>query len=84
MTGPNEAVGVGRASGSGFYDYASGAPVPDEAAHVMIAAIEERLGVPRREFTDEEIQRRLAAAMVHEGRKVLDEGVAPVTLTLSG
>ena len=38
------------------------------------AAIE--FGVARREIEDEEIVRRLVGALVEEGRKILDEGIA--------
>ena len=72
-----EAGRLGQKSGAGFYAYdenrkASPDPVVDE----MIESAAAELGVERREVSDDEIVDRLISALVDEGRKILDEGIA--------
>ena len=68
----------GQKTGRGFYRYEEsarrGAPDPE-----VLAIIEEErttLGVVPRAFTQEEIIRRYMAAMINEGAKAVEEGIA--------
>lgn len=68
---------MGQKSGSGFYAYDDNRqPTPDPAVDGLIKMAADDLGVERREIKDEEIVDRLISALVDEGRKVLDEGIA--------
>ena len=68
---------MGQKSGSGFYAYDDNLqPTPDPAVDGLIKMAADDLGVERREIQDEEIVDRLISALVDEGRKVLDEGIA--------
>jgi 3-hydroxyacyl-CoA dehydrogenase len=72
-----EAGRLGQKSGSGFYGYDENRrPTTDPAVHEMIEQAAADLGVERREISDEEIVERLIGALVDEGRKILDEGIA--------
>ena len=72
-----EAGRLGQKSGSGFYTYDENRrPTPDPAVHEMIEQAASDLGIERREISDEEIVERLIGALVDEGRKILDEGIA--------
>jgi 3-hydroxyacyl-CoA dehydrogenase len=72
-----EAGRLGQKSGSGFYGYDENRrPTTDPAVHEMIEQAAADLGVERREISDEEIVQRLIGALVDEGRKILDEGIA--------
>jgi 3-hydroxyacyl-CoA dehydrogenase len=72
-----EAGRLGQKSGSGFYSYDENRrPTPDPAVHEMIEQAAADLGVERREISDEEIVERLIGALVAEGRKILEEGIA--------
>ncbi|MDR5738412.1 3-hydroxyacyl-CoA dehydrogenase NAD-binding domain-containing protein [Caballeronia sp. LZ016] len=73
-----EAGRFGQKTGAGWYDYADGSrdarpsPMIDE----MIVAYSKEQGVERRSIGDEEIVERLVYALVNEGAKILEEGVA--------
>ncbi len=68
---------MGQKSGAGFYSYDENRrATPDPAVDKLIAIAAEDLGVERRTITDEEIVDRLISALVDEGRKILDEGIA--------
>lgn len=71
-----EAGRLGRKTGAGWYDYASGAAQPDPAVAAIIAEARERAGITPRDFTAEEIQHQLMAAIVNEAALLLEEGVA--------
>ena len=72
-----EAGRLGQKSGSGFYSYDENRrPTPDPAVHEMIEQAASDLGIERREISDEEIVERLIGALVAEGRKILEEGIA--------
>lgn len=71
-----EAGRLGRKTGAGWYDYASGKAQPDPAVAAIIEEEREKAGVSPRDFTAEEIQRQLLAAIVNEAALLLDEGVA--------
>ncbi|WP_457773050.1 3-hydroxyacyl-CoA dehydrogenase family protein [Phycobium rhodophyticola] len=68
----------GQKTAKGWYVYADGdrrgKPNPDIAPIIEKARAD--LGISPREFTEEEIIRRYLAAMINEGAKVLEEGIA--------
>jgi len=72
-----EAGRLGQKSGSGFYAYDEHRkPQPDAVVDDIILGAAADLGVERREISDSEIVDRLISALVDEGRKILDEGIA--------
>ncbi len=72
-----EAGRLGQKSGSGFYAYDENRrPTPDPEVHKMIEETAIELGVERRNISDDEIVERLVGALVDEGRKIIDEGIA--------
>jgi 3-hydroxyacyl-CoA dehydrogenase len=72
-----EAGRLGQKSGAGFYVYDDNRrATPDPAVDAMIEAAAAEFGVERREISDSEIVDRLISALVDEGRKILDEGIA--------
>ncbi|MDQ2090723.1 3-hydroxyacyl-CoA dehydrogenase NAD-binding domain-containing protein [Marimonas arenosa] len=68
----------GQKTGKGWYVYEAGSrrgtPNPDIDAIITQARAD--LGITPRDFTEEEIIRRYLAAMINEGAKVLEEGIA--------
>ncbi len=68
----------GQKTGRGFYLYPQGARVGQQDPEVLAIVDAERAkkGVTPRKFTPEEIMRRYMAAMVNEGAKVVQEGIA--------
>ncbi len=68
----------GQKTGRGFYLYPQGARVgqPDPEVLAMVDAERQKKGIAPRKFTAEEIMRRYMAAMVNEGAKVVEEGIA--------
>ena len=68
---------LGQKSGAGFYTYDDNRqPIPDPAVDEIIERAASEFGIERRELSDEEIVDRLISALVDEGRKILDEGIA--------
>ncbi|MBW8899407.1 MAG: enoyl-CoA hydratase/isomerase family protein [Massilia sp.] len=68
----------GQKTGAGWYDYQAGDRTPQPSALVddMVNAHAQSLGIGRRAISDEEIVERLVYALVNEGAKILDEGIA--------
>jgi len=68
----------GQKVGRGWYDYRPGqrAPVPNAEVNAAIESESRRLGLTRRQISDEEIVDRLLRALVHEGQQILAEGIA--------
>jgi len=68
----------GQKTGRGFYLYPQGARVgqPDPEVLAIVDAERQKKGVVPRKFTAEEIMRRYMAAMINEGAKVVEEGIA--------
>jgi len=69
---------LGQKSGEGFYRYPSGQRARSVCTEVeqMIRAEAARLGVTQRQIGDEEIVERLVYALVNEGARALQEGIA--------
>lgn len=68
----------GQKTGSGFYRYEAGSREPVEDPHVL-ALIEQcarQDGIARRDISDEEIVQRTMYALVNEGARILQEGIA--------
>ena len=68
----------GQKTGAGYYRYEAGSrvPVPDPAIDALIEASAAEAGIARRTITDEEIVERTMYALINEGAKILEEGVA--------
>ncbi len=67
----------GQKTGRGFYRYGPGGErTPDAEAVLLIRAEAGRLGVQQRTIEPEEIVTRCILALVNEGARVLEEGVA--------
>src|SRR4051812_40820460 len=73
-----EAGRLGQKTGAGWYRYETGnrAPIPDPEVARIIRETAAELGVEQRQFTDDEILKRLLFASVNEACKILDEGKA--------
>ena len=73
-----EAGRLGQKTGRGAYRYEAGSrePLPDPEVDALIASEAARLGVIRRRLDDEEIVARCTLALVNEGARLLEEGVA--------
>ncbi|WP_454875268.1 3-hydroxyacyl-CoA dehydrogenase NAD-binding domain-containing protein [Paraburkholderia xenovorans] len=73
-----EAGRFGQKTGGGWYDYRPGErkAIPSKQVNEMIVAYSKTHGVARRKLSDNEIVGRLLFALVNEGTKILDEGVA--------
>jgi 3-hydroxyacyl-CoA dehydrogenase len=69
---------LGQKTGAGWFKYEPGdrTPHPDPEVARVIKEKAVELGVPQREFTEEEILRRLLFASVNEACRILDEGKA--------
>lgn len=73
-----EAGRLGQKTGAGFYRYDEGsrAPIPDPEVQQIIEQCAEESGIKRRRISDEEIIERTIFALVNEGARILEEGVA--------
>ena len=69
---------LGQKTGSGYYLYEknSRAPVTDPLVTEIILDASRRKNITRRAIDDEEILKRILYAMINEGAKILDEGIA--------
>lgn len=73
----NEMGRHGQKSGGGYYDYDENRKhTPSPVALKVIEVFAARQGTPRRAVSDEEIRDRTLYAMVNEGARILDEGIA--------
>ncbi len=68
----------GQKTGAGWYDYKPGDrhAYPSQLVNDMIADHARAQGIERRKVADEEIIERLVYALVNEGAKILEEGIA--------
>ena len=69
---------LGQKSGSGYYTYDPETRARKEDPAVMDVVLEKaaQFGIKRRDIADEEIVSRLVYALVNEGARILDEGIA--------
>jgi 3-hydroxyacyl-CoA dehydrogenase len=78
---PDELYRIGRLgqkSGAGWYDYPDGPrnPVPSPAVEQLVTSHRASLGVTPRRIDDAEIVDRLVYALVNEGARILEDGIA--------
>ncbi|MEF2265842.1 3-hydroxyacyl-CoA dehydrogenase NAD-binding domain-containing protein [Janthinobacterium sp. LS2A] len=68
----------GQKTGAGWYDYKPGdrKAYPSEQVNAMIIQHSADIGVARRKISDQEIVERLVYALVNEGARILEEGIA--------
>ncbi len=68
----------GQKTGAGFYRYEEGSrtPIPDPVVEEIIVRTSEKMGIKRREISDQEIIERCIYPLVNEGAKILEEGMA--------
>jgi 3-hydroxyacyl-CoA dehydrogenase len=68
----------GQKTGAGWYRYEPGRrdPVADTVVDEMIAAYRKEKGIAPRKIADDEIVERCVFALVNEGARILEEGIA--------
>jgi 3-hydroxyacyl-CoA dehydrogenase len=72
----------GQKTGAGWYRYDGGKRVIDPEVAGIVESVSAELGIARKPVGAETIQRRLRAAMVNEGAKILDEGIVARALDI--
>ena len=73
-----EAGRHGQKTQKGYYKYESGsrAPMPDPEVEKLIEETVAKLGIKRRQISDDEILERMVYPMINEGARILDEKIA--------
>ncbi|HBD33858.1 MAG TPA: 3-hydroxyacyl-CoA dehydrogenase, partial [Cupriavidus sp.] len=73
-----EAGRLGQKTGAGWYRYEAGNrdPIPDPATETLIAEFRSAQGITPRAISDEEVVERCIFALVNEGARILEEGIA--------
>jgi 3-hydroxyacyl-CoA dehydrogenase len=68
----------GQKTSAGWYRYLAGdrTPQPDPEVQRLIESASKKAGIPQRKITQEEIVERTVYALVNEGARILDEGIA--------
>ena len=68
----------GQKTAAGFYRYEAGnrTPISDPEVHALIEGEARRLGIERRQISDDEIVKRCIYPVINEGARVLEEGIA--------
>jgi 3-hydroxyacyl-CoA dehydrogenase len=68
----------GQKTRAGYYRYETGSrsPMPDPVVEAVVVSVSEELGIVRRTVTDDEVRDRCILAMVNEGARILNEGIA--------
>ncbi len=69
----------GQKNGKGYYRYDEAdkrKPIPDPEVEKIIVEASNKLGIKRRQISQEEIIQRLNYPMINEGAKILEEGIA--------
>jgi 3-hydroxyacyl-CoA dehydrogenase len=67
----------GQKTGAGWYKYDENRkPIPDPVVETLIEQIAAEAGIKRRRITEEEIIERTQYALINEGAKILEEGIA--------
>jgi 3-hydroxyacyl-CoA dehydrogenase len=67
---------LGQKVGRGYYRYENGKRVVDQEVIALLHAEGSHLGVPQHKPSAEEIRERCLYAMINEGARVLEEGIA--------
>jgi 3-hydroxyacyl-CoA dehydrogenase len=68
---------LGQKTGKGWYQYEGGrTPIPDPEVHALIERVAASSGIRRRPISDDEIRERTIYALINEGARLLEEGVA--------
>jgi 3-hydroxyacyl-CoA dehydrogenase len=67
---------LGQKTGRGYYRYEGGRRTPDPEVVALMREEAARLGVPQRRPSKQEIQERCLYAMINEGARILEEGIA--------
>jgi 3-hydroxyacyl-CoA dehydrogenase len=67
---------LGQKTGAGFYRYEDGKKQDDGVVTDIIRKAAGEAGVNQRDLAEEEIQQRLIFALINEGGKILEEGIA--------
>lgn len=69
---------LGQKTGQGFYCYAPGSrrPEPNPELLPLLEAVSREKGIERRALSDEYIVERCVFALINEGAKILQEGIA--------
>jgi 3-hydroxyacyl-CoA dehydrogenase len=73
-----EAGRFGQKTGAGWYRYEAGArhPIPDPEVNALIEQYRRKKGVPPRPVSSQEIVERCIYALVNEGARILEDGIA--------
>ena len=73
-----EAGRFGQKTGAGWYRYEAGArtPIPDPKVTAIIEQYRRRKGITPREVSNQEIVERCIYALVNEGARILEDGIA--------
>jgi 3-hydroxyacyl-CoA dehydrogenase len=68
----------GQKTGAGWYDYKPGdrAPIASDLVNKIVLEESAKLGLTRRKISDEEIVQRALYALINEGARILEEGIA--------
>lgn len=68
----------GQKTGAGWYRYEAGKrdAIPDPAIEKLIVDFRKEKGITPRKISDEEIVQRCIYALVNEGARILEEGIA--------
>jgi 3-hydroxyacyl-CoA dehydrogenase len=68
----------GQKTGAGWYDYQEGKrdAIPSRLVEDLIVEHRKSLGIEPRKISDDEIVQRLVYALVNEGARILEEGIA--------
>ncbi len=67
----------GQKTSKGYYQYdANRKPSPDPEVAALVESVAKKYGIERRTITNEEIIERTIYALVNEGAKILEDGIA--------
>jgi 3-hydroxyacyl-CoA dehydrogenase len=73
-----EAGRLGQKTGAGYYRYEPGSrtPIPDPETTRVIESVSASLGLRRREIPRKEMVERMIFALINEGARIVEEGIA--------